>query len=93
MPQLEEIECPICGSHEIVKNGKNSRDTQGYRCKSCRKCFQTKYYYSGCQQGVSDQIVEMSMNGSGIRDTGRVLNISTGKVLRTLKKKAKEYST
>lgn len=86
MPQLEEIECPICRSHEIVKNGKNSRGTQGYRCKSCRKCFQTKYYYSGCQQGVSDQIVEMSMNGSGIRDTGRVLNISTGKVLRTLKK-------
>lgn len=31
--------CPICGSLEIVKNGKNRANTQVFKCKACGKRF------------------------------------------------------
>jgi transposase-like protein len=34
------------------------------------------YSYNGSQPKVKAQIVEMALNGSGIRDTARVLKIS-----------------
>jgi len=37
--------------------------------------------------GVKQQIIEMALNGSGIRDTARVLKVSPTTVLTTLKKK------
>jgi len=36
--------------------------------------------------GVKRQVVEMAINGSGIRDTGRVLGINKNTVISTLKK-------
>ncbi|EGU40226.1 putative transposase A, partial [Vibrio ichthyoenteri ATCC 700023] len=35
--------------------------------------------------GVKDKILEMAMNSSGVRDTGRVLKVAYNTVLRTLK--------
>ena len=34
--------------------------------------------------GVKDKIVDMAMNSSGLRDTGRVLEAGDNTVLRTL---------
>jgi hypothetical protein len=36
---------------------------------------------------VKEQIIDMSLNASGVRDTARVLRISTDTVLRELRKK------
>ena len=36
--------------------------------------------------GIKRQVVEMAINGSGIRDTGRVLGINKNTVISTLKK-------
>ena len=36
---------------------------------------------------VKEQIIEMALNGSGIRDTSRVLGVSTDTVLSELKKR------
>jgi insertion element IS1 protein InsB len=41
---------------------------------------------------VKQQIVDMALNGSGIRDTARVLRISPTTVISTLKKKIQAYS-
>jgi len=35
---------------------------------------------------IKEQIIDMALNGSGIRDTARVLGISTDTVLNELKK-------
>jgi len=35
---------------------------------------------------VKQQIVDMALNGSGIRDTARVLHVSTNTVIKELKK-------
>ena len=39
------------------------------------------------QQPLKEQIVEMAMNASGIRDTVRVLHVSTNTVMTELKKR------
>ena len=42
---------------------------------------------AGQSRQVKQQIVDMALNGSGIRDTARVLHVSTNTVLKELKKK------
>jgi transposase-like protein len=44
------------------------------------------YTYRGRLPEVKQQIGEMAINGSGIRDTARVLKISTSTVIGELKK-------
>ena len=44
------------------------------------------YQYNAYEPGVKEQLVEMAINGSGVRDTARVLKISKGTVISTLKK-------
>jgi transposase-like protein len=36
---------------------------------------------------VKQQIIDMALNGSGVRDTSRVLGISTATVINELKKR------
>jgi transposase-like protein len=43
--------------------------------------------YAGQSPAVKEQIVDMAMNASGIRDTARVLKISPTTVISELKKK------
>ncbi|WP_404791278.1 IS1-like element transposase [Altericista sp. CCNU0014] len=44
------------------------------------------YSYQGRLPEVKQQIAEMALNGSGIRDTARVLKISPSTVIEELKK-------
>jgi IS1 family transposase len=44
------------------------------------------YSYNGRLPEVKQQVVDMALNGSGIRDTARVLKISPSTVIKTLKK-------
>jgi hypothetical protein len=44
-------------------------------CKYCKRIFKTEYVYWAYEPGVKEQLVEMATNGSGIRDTARVLGI------------------
>ncbi len=42
--------------------------------------------YPGRNREVKQQITEMTLNGSGVRDIARVLRVSTSTVIRELKK-------
>ena len=84
------VQCPECGSHEIVKYGRQANGEQRYRCNnlSCeRRIFLVQYHDKGRVPEVKQQIVEMALNGSGIRDTARVLGVRPTTVLITFKKK------
>lgn len=87
---LIPVRCPHCGSDQIVKRGKTENAKQRYLCQqqNCPvKTFILDYDYNGCLLEVKQQIIEMALNGSGIRDTGRVLKISPTTVINELKKK------
>lgn len=72
----------------VVKFGLNRQGKQRYQCKneSCSKnTFILAYTNKGCMADVKEKIIEMALNGSGIRDTSRVLDISITTVLSELK--------
>jgi transposase-like protein len=84
------VHCPDCQSIKVIKYGKDPSGKQRYKCQNpqCpRTTFILTYTYKGHQKTVKEKIVDMAMNGSGIRDTARVLQISPNTVIETLKKR------
>jgi transposase-like protein len=63
------------------------------KCKACGKTFQIQYANNGAKPQTKQMIIKMALNGSGVRDTARVLNISTNTVLSVLKKQKKPKPT
>jgi transposase-like protein len=83
---LKAIKCIVCESENIVKNGTQSNGSQRLLCKKCGKSFQSDYTSNGAKLETKFMIIKMSVNGSGIRDIARVLEISPNTVLNVLKK-------
>jgi transposase-like protein len=85
------LHCPYCQGTDIVRHGMTPEGKQRYRCRACRlgrgRMFLLEYTYAGQLPEVKEQIVDMAMNASGIRDTARVLHISPTTVLKALKKR------
>lgn len=50
------------------------------------------YCYKAYDPGVKGKVVDMALNGSGVRDTARVLEISKNTVIATLKKRVVLHS-
>ena len=87
---LQVLHCPYCQGTDIVRHGLTRQGKQRYRCRACPehgRTFLLAYAYAGQSPAVKQQIVEMAMNASGIRDTARVLHISTNTVMTALKKR------
>ena len=66
------VDCPQCGSDQVVKRGKTGNGKQRYLCQNpdCAcKTFILDMEYKGRLPEVKEQIVEMALNGSGVRDT------------------------
>jgi insertion element IS1 protein InsB len=84
---LEPVKCPSCNSIDIVKHGSSAEGKQRYKCRNAecsRSTFIQNYSYRGYLPEVKTQIADMAVNGSGIRDTARVLKISPTTVIEEL---------
>jgi insertion element IS1 protein InsB len=84
------VRCLYCRSDQVTKRGKTKTGKQRYRCHNpdcTRQSFLLDPAYKGRLPEIKQQVIEMSLNASGIRDTARVLKISTTTVLNELKKK------
>jgi len=57
-----------------------------------RRIFLLQYHNTGRLPAVKRQMVDMALNGSGIRDTARVLGVSPMTVMSTLKKKRRRFT-
>ena len=80
----EAIQCPHCHSEGVVKYVRASNGKARYRCQQTETCGRTvirAYAYAGRTPHVKRQIVEMALNGSGVRDTARVLQVSPSTVI------------
>lgn len=85
---LEPVCCPHCHTTNVVNNGKSGEGKQRYRCRNAdcaRSSFILDYTYRGHVPEVKEQVSEMAMNGSSIRDAARVLRISPTTVIEELK--------
>jgi transposase-like protein len=87
---LIPVQCPYCQSKQVIKGGKTDTGKQRYRCHhpDCvHQSFLLEPAYKGRLPEIKQHIIDMSLNGSGIRDTARVLTISPTTVMNELKKK------
>ena len=87
---LQVLHCPHCQGTDIVRHGMTRQGKQRDRCRACPehgRTFFLAYAYAGQSPAVKQQIVDMAMNASGIRDTARVLHVSPTTVLKELKKR------
>ena len=84
------LHCPYSRGTDIVRHGMTPEGKQRYRCRECpdRGCrFSWSMPYAGQSPDIKQQIVDMAMNASGIRDTARVLRVSPTTVIKELKKR------
>ena len=84
-----EVTCGLCRHNKIRRHGKLPSGTQRYIClnnECSKKTFVLQYQQRGKDTQVKKQIIDMAMNGSGIRDTSRVLKISQNTVMNEIKK-------
>jgi transposase-like protein len=87
------VRCIHCDSTDVVKMGKQVNGKPRCKCKKCGKTFQIQYASNGAKPQTKQMIIKMSLNGSGIRDISRVLNISSNTVLSVLKKQKNSKPT
>jgi transposase-like protein len=92
MIHYQTIQCTHCAGTNLYKNGKGKNGTQRWYCRECKKYFRLAYCYNACKVGTKEKILELTLNSSGVRDIGRVLQISKDTVVSVLKKNAKNKS-
>ena len=88
---LEPVKCPTCDGVNVNKYGKTGDGKQRFICrdKACAGyTFIRNYSDLGRLPEVKQKIIEMSLNSCGVRDTARILGISTSTVINKLKKRA-----
>ncbi len=72
MIHYQKITCPKCSSDHLIKAGKSILGVQRYSCQNqecSTKTFMQQYRYKAYEPGIKKQVIEMAINGSGIRDT------------------------
>ncbi|EKS4944496.1 hypothetical protein QB833_002035 [Salmonella enterica] len=80
------VPCRYCQQTEPVrKHGFGKTGEPRYYCRACLRSFQINYRYNAHKQEVKETIVDMALNGSGVRDTVRTLKVGINTVIRTLK--------
>ena len=90
-----EVWCPECESREVVKYGRQANGEQRYQCQHrhcARRIFLLRYHHTGRLPTVKQQMVDMALNDSGIRNTALVLGVSPTTVIATLKKKRRRFT-
>ena len=67
------VRCPYCQSEHVVKGGKTDTGKQRYRCHNPDCSYQSFLLdsaYKGRSPAIKQQVIDLSLNGSGVRDTG-----------------------
>ena len=85
-----QVQCPDCHRTDVVQYGKQANGTQRYRCNNrdgSRTIFLLQYQDKGRLPAVQQQMVDMTLHGSGVRDIVRVLRGSSATVIDVRKKK------
>jgi IS1 family transposase/transposase-like protein len=80
------VSCPHCQGTKVKKNGRKGTGKQIFYCRDCKRQFQYEYLYKGAGPSNKSRVRAMILNGSGIRDIHRVLQLSIVCILSILRK-------
>ncbi len=85
---LTPVICPYCQRDQVIQGGKTETGKQRSGCQQANcahRSFVLAPAYNGSLPQVKGQIIEITLNGSGIRDAARVLKISPVSVINEFK--------
>ena len=83
------VHCAHCQSTEVIKAGKQANGAQRYQCQNdrcARRIFLLQYQDRGRVPEIRREVVDLALNGSGVREAARVLRISPTTVIAVVKK-------
>ena len=81
----EDISCPTCGSHHVVKCGK-PRGKQRMLCRDCSKYFMLNALYHHHPKALKEKALKMYSNGMSMRAISRTLNIPLATIFSWIKR-------
>jgi transposase-like protein len=84
------VRCRHCHTTDVIKHGVTDQEKQRYRCQNAHgpsHTFIIDYRYKERLPAIKQQIIDMALHGSGIRDIARVLKISQTTVMETFNKR------
>jgi insertion element IS1 protein InsB len=87
---LVHVHCPQCQRIDVVQYGQQAHGTQRYRCHNRdgpRTIFLLQYQDKGRLPAVQQQLVDMTLNGSGVWDIVRGVRVSSATVINVLTRK------
>jgi transposase-like protein len=87
---MEAIRCPPGQREAVVKYGRASNGKERFRCQHVEQGGRTVIRasaYPGRTPEGKQQIIEMTLKGSGGRDSARVLQVSPSTVMGEVKKR------
>jgi transposase-like protein len=87
--QLVKVTCPFCGSEKVSKNGHNRAGKQVYNgnnSECTRHNFVAYYSYKAYEPEIRKHVLQIAVECTGTRATGRILGISKDMVTAILKK-------
>jgi len=87
---VEAIRCPYGQSEAVMKYGKASNGKARVRCQSgaqCGRTFLRESAYPGRTPEVKEQMIELTLKGSGVHDIARGLRVSPSTVIGELQKR------
>jgi len=61
-----ELTCSYCNSTNLRKHSIVSSGIRRWYCNSCQTTFQPKYRYNARKPGTKEQILKLTLNGSGV---------------------------
>ncbi len=90
------VRCPFCNSENVSKHGHNKTGKRVYHCKNAEcthKYFVEEYTYKAYNPEVRQQVLQMAVDGTGTRATGRILGISKDTVTAILKNRRTDLAS
>ena len=83
------MNCKVC-NNSCVKNGFQKSGTQRFYCKICNRHQQDTYSYNAYKPNITLSIYKLVVNGCGINDIVRILNICKNTVKTRVLKMSKQ---
>ena len=92
----DQVLYPDCPNQDAVNHGFTTEGKQRYQCRTAecyRTTFSREYSYRGYLPEVKQSIADIVVNGSGVRDTARVLHISLTTMIEAFKEKLRIWES
>jgi transposase-like protein len=83
---IKVLECPSCGSDQVIRHGKGPKGVQRYRCRACARTFRENPGTRAYSEQKKREILAAYQERTSLRGLTRIFGVSRTTVTAWLKK-------